>query len=673
MEPDYGYFEETRLGRPYDLKLLRRLYPYTRPYKLLLLGSILLVILITLCELSLPYVTKIAIDRYIVPKIAPQSGDDAGAGQERARQYRVDLSDPEAAAIVKRYPGLFRVEDDSALIAFEGLKTLAKDDLTMLRKRDLAGVANVSLLFLGLIAASFFLNFLQVLIMEYAGQKMMHDLRMRLYSHIQGLSVSFFTRNPVARLVTRVTNDIDNMYELFTSVIGFVFSDLFLFIGIVVVLTGINWRLALVSFAVIPVVLYASVSFSRQARDIFRILRIKIAEINTWFAESISGIKVIQLYNRERENAEAFSGLNHENYQVGMKQIRVLAVFMPLVELLGMCAIALVILYGGKGVLAGAVSLGSLVAFISYMRMFFRPIRDLAEKYNILQNAMASAERIFIILDTVNDVPGPLASSAPKTIKSEKIEELSLEDVSFGYVPGEKVLRNISFRLQAGETVGVVGPTGSGKTSLINLILRFYDPVAGRILINGRDVRDYDALWFRSRTALVMQDPFLFSSSIRENIFLENSNVTEAEAERILYASNCKSLVENLPDGLDTVLSEAGGSISSGERQLISIARAIAYDPQLILFDEATSYIDSQTEMKIQEALARMMKDRTALIVAHRLSTVRNADRIIVLNRGRIIETGAHEELMSLKGFYYRLNQLQHNGVDSERLSQVEL
>ncbi|SPD76431.1 conserved membrane hypothetical protein [uncultured Desulfobacterium sp.] len=670
MESDYGYFEETRLGRPYDLKLLGRLYPFTRPYRLLLFGSILLVVLITLCELSLPYVTKIAIDRYIVPKTALHGVDNAGAVQGQTRDYSVDLKDPEAAAIVNKYPGLFRVEENSAIIPFEGLRNLSKDDLTRLRRSDMAGIATVSVLFLCLIGAGFFLNFFQVLIMEYAGQKMMHDLRMRLFTHIQGLSVSFFTRNAVARLVTRVTNDIDNMYELFTSVIGFVFTDLFLFIGIVVVLTSINLRLALISFAVIPVVLYASVSFSRRARDIFRILRIKLAEINTWFSESINGIKVIQLYNCERNNAESFGDLNHENYEAGMRQIRVLAVFLPIVELLGMCAIALVILYGGKSVLAGAVSLGSLVAFISYMRMFFRPIRDLAEKYNILQNAMASAERIFIILDTVNDVPPPLTPSIPMFAAKEKIEALSLVDVSFGYVPGETVLKDISFTLRAGETVGVVGPTGSGKTSLINLIQRFYDPVAGRILINGCDIKDYDPAWFRSKMALVMQDPFLFSASIRENIFLKNSFATGAQTEQILYSSNCKALVENLPDGLDTVLAEAGGSISSGERQLISIARAIAYDPQIILFDEATSYIDSQTEIKIQEAIDRMMKDRTALIVAHRLSTVRNADRIIVLNRGRIIETGTHQELMGLRGFYFRLHQLQHNGVSSGGLSQ---
>ncbi|MBN1849562.1 MAG: ABC transporter ATP-binding protein [Deltaproteobacteria bacterium] len=654
MYSDYGYSEEKHLGKPYDLKLLRRLYPYTRPYRRLLCISILMVTLITLFEIALPYVTKIAIDQYIVPRT------ESNTAKEPERQFAVDMDDPMAAAVVHQYPGLFTIKGSSAFIPYDELSGLSKKDLSVLRKDDLNGVAVISVVFLGLILVNFLLNYLQVLIMEYAGRRMMHDLRMRLYRHIQGLSLSFFNRNPVGRLVTRVSNDIDNMYELFTSVIGFVFTDVLLFLGIAGVLISLNFKLAAVSFAVIPLVILASIRFSRQARDIFRILRIKIAEINTWFSESISGIKVIQLFNRERENYQAFERLNHDNYLVGMRQIHVLAVFLPVVELLGLCAIALVVLHGGNKVLDGSLTLGAMVAFISYMRMFFRPIRDVAEKYNILQNAMASAERIFQILDTTSDHPGLLQGSLLKPIYLDRIEGLSLEEVSFSYVPGEMVLKNISFDLRAGKTIAVVGPTGSGKTSLINLILRFYDPIAGRILVNGRDARDYDKASLRARMALVMQDPFLFSSTIRENIFRGKGRVSEAVIGRILEAANCKSLVEHLPDGLDTVLTEGGGSISSGERQLLSIARALAHDPQLILFDEATSYIDSQTEIKIQEAMARLMKHRTALIVAHRLSTVRNADNILVINRGEIIESGPHEALMRRKGFYFKLYRLQN-------------
>jgi len=322
--------------------------------------------------------------------------------------------------------------------------------------------------------------------------------------------------------------------------------------------------------------------------------------------------------------------------------------------------VALVIWYGGGRVFAGSLSLGALVAFISYIRMFFRPIRDLAEKYNILQNAMASAERIFLILDSQDRLEWPAAQMGIDGSGLQRIKSIEFENVGFSYGGDEDILKNINFSINAGETVAVVGPTGAGKTTLINLIPRFYDSSAGRVLINNRDIRDLEASALRSKIALVMQDPFLFSGTIRENIFQENLNLTQAQEQSILEASNCKSLIDRLTQGLDTLLTEGGASISSGERQLISIARAFARNPQLILFDEATSYIDSPTELRIQQALEKLMQNRTSLVVAHRLSTVRHADRIIVLNRGRIIETGNHTDLMQQKGFYFRLHQLQN-------------
>ena len=332
---------------------------------------------------------------------------------------------------------------------------------------------------------------------------------------------------------------------------------------------------------------------------------------------------------------------------------------MPLIEILGVVAVALVIWYGGGRVLAGSLSLGALVAFISYIRMFFRPIRDLAEKYNILQNAMASAERIFLILDSEDRLQWPAAKGSADDSALERIQTIEFKNVGFSYIDGEPILKDIKFSIKAGETVAIVGPTGAGKTTLINLIPRFYDPTAGRVLINNRDIRELDASVFRSKIALVMQDPFLFSGTIRENIFQGNHHQIRDKEESILEASNCKPLIDRLEKGLDTTLAEGGASISSGERQLISIARAFARNPQLILFDEATSYIDSPTELRIQQALEKLMYNRTSLVVAHRLSTVRNADRIIVLNRGRIIETGHHTDLMHQKGFYFRLHQLQ--------------
>ena len=442
---------------------------------------------------------------------------------------------------------------------------------------------------------------------------------------------------------------------------------IFLLVGIAVVLMGINLRLALISFTVIPFVVWAAIYFSGQAREAYRILRLKIAEINTRFSETIGGIRVIQLFLQEQRNHLDFKHLNHEHYLAGMRQIHVFAVFMPVIEVLGAVAIAVVIFYGGGGALTGTISLGALVAFISYMKMFFRPIRDIAEKYNILQNAMASAERIFLILDSTETIPLPVSvrKSDPQTgskIMSgtlDKISEISMENVSFAYIKDETVLKNISFKITAGKTLAVVGPTGSGKTSIINLLIRFYDPTSGGVFLNGVDVKNIDTAVLRAKMALVMQDPFLFSETIRRNITLGKSDISEAAMLQILEDSNCKTFVDRLPDGLDTVLSEGGASISSGERQLISIARAFARNPDLIILDEATSHIDSETEHKIQEALDNLMAHRTSIVVAHRLSTARDAGTILVLNRGRIIEAGNHAELMQLKGFYFRLNQLQ--------------
>ena len=670
MQPDYGYFEEKKLGKPYDVGLLKRLYPFTRPYRLLLFGSIGLVLLITVLDLALPYVTKIAIDRYIVPQMDQQPAVDKKSGDDsHDRVIRVDLSDPKHQALVNKHSALFKIEGNTALIAYSDLSRLERSDLGILRRNDLAGLGELAAIFVTLVLFNFILSFVQRMIMEYTGLMLMHDLRMKLFVHIQDLALAFFTRNPVGRLVTRVTNDVQNMHELFTSVISMIFKDLFLLLGIAVVMLVLNWKLALISFTVLPLVVYASLIFSKRARDIFRDLRIKVAEINTCFSETIGGIRVIQLFRQEINNYRKFQKLNHENYLAGMRQIHVLAVFMPLIEVLAVVAVSLVIFYGGGRVLNGTLSLGALVAFISYIRMFFRPIRDLAEKYNILQNAMASAERIFLILDSRDSLPHrPTTQIVHDPSDLHDIKKVQFENVSFGYIAGEAVLNNITFSISAGETIAVVGPTGAGKTSLINLLPRFYDPTSGRVLINDQDISTLDASSFRSKIALVMQDPFLFSGTIRENIFQGNHALDRNRQQFIIEAANCQATIDRLPQGLETVLTEGGASISSGERQLISIARAFARNPQLILFDEATSYIDSPTELRIQLALEKLMKSRTALVVAHRLSTVRNADRIIVLNRGRILETGNHSELMHQKGFYFKLHQLQ-NG---KRMSNVE-
>lgn len=664
MRFDYGY-EEEKLGRNYDLNLLKRLFMFGKPYRLLFFWTVILVISITLLDLSLPYITKIAIDRYIVPRAVPHE-NILKPDENKAGCYRASLNDPAVRNLLSKRDIEFKEEGAFALIPLDEIRKMDKEDIYIIRKNDLKGVGIAAAILLLLVTAGFCLNFFETLLMEYAGQMIMHDLRMRLFNHIQALPVPFFAKNPTGRLVTRVTSDIQNMHEFFTSVIAFVFKDIFLLAGIMVVLIGINWKLALASFTVIPFVILASFRFSGKARDAFRTLRIKIAEINSRIAETIGGIKVIQLLGKENENYDRFEKLNHENYIAGMKQIRVLAVFMPLIELLGSVAVALVIFYGGISVLDEKVTLGALVAFISYVKMFFRPVRDIADKYNILQNAMSSAERIFIILDTndTNDTKdtkdGESGSFLLSTdrLKFDKIESVEFRNVSFGYVPGEEVLSNISFDMKAGEKIAIVGPTGTGKTTLLNLLTRFYEPSSGRILINGTGIKEISPSFLRSKMAIVMQDSFLFSGTVRENIARGKSGITDQDMDHIMDVSNCRSIIERLPQGLDTVLSEGGKSISSGERQLISIARAFARDPEIIMLDEATSYVDSETERQIETALNNLMEGRTSIIIAHRLTTARRADRVIVFNKGRLIESGTHQELMKMKGFYYRLNNI---------------
>lgn len=659
MRTDFGYVEEKDIGKPYDVKLLRRLYPFVRPYKLMLFCSVFLVVLITLLDLSLPYITKVAIDRHIVPMTNSAAGAFKKDEHASSRYLKIDLDDEKVKAIVQKHAGRFEIHDTFALIDYKALAGLPKKDLLIIRHKDMVGLTAVAALFLLLVVANFGLNFIQVMVMETNGQRIMHDLRQQLFEHVQQLSVDFFSRNPLGRLVTRVTNDVQNMHELFTSIIVFIFKDLFLLVGITIALLSINMELALVSFTVIPFVIYASFKFSTHAREAFRTLRIKIAEINSKISETIGGMSVIQLFGKEQENYGAFKTLNHDHYRAGMRQIEIFAVFMPVIELLGVIALAIVILYGGSGVLSGSISLGALVAFISYVKMFFRPIRDIAEKYNILQNAMASAERIFLVLDSDEKLPSAVDRSLADRFNDRKISTINFDSVSFSYVSGEPVLKQINLDIRAGDVVAVVGPTGSGKTSLINLLPRFYDPSEGRIMINGFDIRHADLQTLRAKIALVTQDPFLFSVSIRENINPGRRELSDDEMAELLEASNCKGLVERLPDGLDTVLAEGGASISSGERQLLSIARAFAHDPELIILDEATSYIDSETEQKIQAALANLMENRTTIMVAHRLTTARNADKIVVLHHGRIIESGSHQKLMQQNGFYARLTRLQ--------------
>lgn len=667
MRRDYGYFEEDQLGKPYDVKLLKRLFPYVRPYGLLFLFSIGLVTAITVLDLALPYLTKVAIDRYIVQQDVMD--EKPGASQPQ-RFYVADVRKPNVKGVVSRYPSFFDVEGPYARIRYEDLSELTKADLADLRKGDYAGIARIALIFIGIVICHFVFSFAHVMIMEYAGQSIIHDLRLTLFRHTQGLSVAFFTRNPIGRLVTRMTSDVQNMHEFFTSIITVLFKDIFLILGITVVLLVMNWQLALICFLMLPFIFLATVYFSRLARDVFRDIRVKIAEINTRFQETIGGIRIVQLFLQEKKNYERFRKLNHENYLAGMRQINIFAVFMPAIEILSSVTIALVIWYGGGRVLSETISLGVLVAFISYMRMFFRPIRDIAEKYNIMQSAMASSERIFLLLDTREQIADPEVprripdikmgvGETGERLRSDKGGIVSFENVWFSYVESEWVLKDISFTVQHGETVAIVGPTGAGKSTLIHLLERFYDPTKGSINVGGVDIRQLPKALLRARMALITQDVFLFADTVRNNITEGNPPLSHERLQEIVTASSMQRLIRGLPDGLDTVLTESGRTLSSGERQLVAFARALARDPEILILDEATSSVDTETERLIQEATVRLLQNRTAIVVAHRLSTIRHADRIIVLHRGRIREVGSHDELIAKQGLYYQLYQWQ--------------
>ena len=533
--------------------------------------------------------------------------------------------------------------------------------------RDVAGLGTIATIYIAVLAGSFALEYLQTWTMQVTGQRIMFDLRMQMMTHLHRLDLRFYDRNPVGRLMTRVTTDVDVLNDLFTSGVVSVFGDVFTLIGIMVVLVWMDWRLALVAFSVLPLIALITQWFRLNVRESYRTVRTWIARINAYLQERITGMATVQLFRREVRDYEDFATIDRQHRDANMDSIFYYAVFYPAIEVVSALAAALILWVGGGWVSDGGLTLGALVAFLQYSQRFFRPISDLSEKFNVLQGAMASSERIFALLDTPVEIKNP-ENTVRRGASLDAPEIIRFENVTFAYVDGEPVLRNVSFAVHAGQRVGIVGATGSGKTTLMNLLLRFYDVQQGRITIDDVDIRDMDLASLRSLFGLVLQDVYLFSGTIASNVRLGDGTMSDEDVTRALEAVHASTFVDKMPRGLDTPVAERGATLSSGQKQLLSFARALAFDPTVLILDEATSSVDTETELLIRDALRVMMRGRTTIAIAHRLSTIQDMDRILVMHRGELRESGTHQELLAMRGIYHRLYQLQFKVEEVEVL-----
>jgi len=604
---------EEESTRGFDPNLSRRLFRYLGPYRGTAAVSVALVILASALEVAAPIIVAIAIDLWVLPGGETKIGFSASAGSWLA----------------------------SHGWSFD----------------PVSGINLATILYLAVMAGAFVTTYAQMVMMNMMGQYVMYDLRKQIFGHLQKLDVPFFDRNPVGRLITRVTTDVEALNDLFTAGFVAMFGDLFVLVGIIAVLFWMNWQLALVLFSILPGIVLVSLWFRRGARRTYRMVRARIAAINAFLQEHISGMSVVQLFNREEAEAEKFANLNGRHRDANIESIFYYALFYPAVELLQSVGIALIVWYGGGEVLRGTLSLGALVAFFQYAQRFYEPISDLSEKYNILQGAMAASERIFRLLDTE-----PQIVSAERAVREvgPTIDEIEFDDVWFAYNDEDWVLKGVSFRVRRGERVALVGHTGAGKTTVTNLLLRFYDIQRGAIRINGIDIRTIDLAELRRLFAIVQQDVFLFSGTVSRNISLGDDTIGE---DQIRFAServHADPFIRRLPDGYRAVVRERGAGFSSGEKQLLSFARALAFDPPVLILDEATSSIDTETERLIQDGIEVLMEGRTSLVIAHRLSTIRSADEILVFHHGEIRERGTHDELVTGEGIYRRLYELQY-------------
>jgi ATP-binding cassette subfamily B protein len=599
-------------AKAFDSRLAHRLLKYLRPYRLRATVSVLLVILSSLLDIAGPAIIAVAIDLYVRPV--------QGAAGATGMSHNV---------------GSWLSSHGFVLQPLQGIDVAAG-------------------LYLAALLSGFIVLYVQMLSMNLMGQYIMYDLRKQIFGHLQRLEVQYFDRNPVGRLITRVTTDVDALNEMFTAGFVAIFGDIFVLAGIVGVLFWMNWRMALVLFSITPFIIVVSMWFRRGARVTYRQVRARIAAINAFLQEHISGMATVQLFNREAQESAKFEDLNAKHRDANMDSIYYYAIFYPVIELIQSVGVALIVWYGGGQVIRGTLSIGELIAFFSYAQRFYEPISDLSEKYNILQAAMAASERIFKLLDT--DVAIPDAGE----LDIEHCDTIEFRNVWFAYNAEEWVLKGVSFTVGKGERIAVVGHTGAGKTTVTSLLLRFYDIQRGEILINGIDIRRYKLPALRRLFAIVQQDFFLFSGTIADNISLGDPKITLPEVEEAARRVQAERFILRLPEGYAAQVRERGAGFSVGEKQLLSFARALAFDPPVLILDEATSSIDTETERLIQAAIHTLMEGRTSIVIAHRLSTIRSADQILVFHHGEIRERGNHDQLMQTNGLYRKLYEIQY-------------
>ncbi|SCY04382.1 ABC transporter ATP-binding protein [Alkaliphilus peptidifermentans] len=681
-------FQEEVLGKSYDSKLMGRLLKYARPYWAALTLCIVLLILISVIDLAQPFIIKIAIDDHINVYEKPiyvfddtPHNLDYVAFQGRYYVKEKDYPDSDSLTyddvvqLIRHQQNDYLVmgeynlrnveyeiieEDGTILLQYNGelteVKSLSPNDVRVFRRGDVSSLYKLSLLYLAIIVLGFLFNYIQVYVLNHTSNKIVYNIRQQLFSHLQGMSLSFFDKNPVGRLVTRVTNDTETLYEMYTGVLVNLFKDLFLLLGIVIVMLRMNVRLALISFAVIPLILISAAIFRLKIRDAYRDVRVKLAKINSSLNENFTGMKTIHIFKRENQQYNSFDHSNRELLDANKREIFIFSIFRPSMEVIRSLGMALLIWYGGGQLLRQNIEFGVLFAFISYLKRFFQPINDLTEKYNILQSAMASSERIFALIDKEPAVTDPISPVKATEFKGE----IEFRNVWFAYKDEDWVLRDISFKINPGESVAFVGATGAGKSSIINLISRLYDIQKGEILIDGVNIKDYPLKELRKNIGVVLQDVFMFTGTIRDNIVLNQQNITDDRIMEIAEYVNAHSFIEKLPKGYNEPVMERGANLSTGQRQLLAFARALVFNPSILILDEATSNIDTETEELIQDAIVKIIKGRTTIAIAHRLSTIQNCSKIIVLHKGKIREMGNHQELLQNEGIYFNLYQLQY-------------